>query len=200
MDKQHGFLTRRKALQGAASLIGGTIAVAQLGPLASRVALAQAENSPPVFFDAQQFSIVERVVDLIIPETDTPGAHAAGVHHFIDLMLAEWASPVRRARYRQGLQSIDARARADAANDFVSIAATEQLSVLQALDEEAHDVGAVETFFRDFKKLVLFGYYTSETGATEELRFDMIPGDYEPCVPIEDPQRAWFWLGYGYGL
>ena len=193
-------MTRRKALQGAASLIGGTIAVAQLGTLASRAALAQAESSPPQFFDQAQFSLVERAVDLIIPETDTPGAHVAGVHHFIDLMLAEWASPVRRARYRQGLQSIDARARADAGGDFVSIPAAEQLSVLQALDQEAHVAGTLDTFFRDFKKLVLFAYYTSEAGATEELRFDPIPGDYEPCVPIEDPQRAWFWLGYGYGL
>lgn len=200
MDKQPGFLTRRKALQGAASLIGGTIAVAQLGPLASRVALAQAENSLPLFFDQPQFLIVERVVDLMIPETDTPGAHAAGVHHFIDLMLAEWASPVRRARYRQGLQSIDARARADAANSFVAISIAKQLNVLKALDQEAHVEGAPDTFFREFKKLVLFGYYSSETGATVELRFDRIPGDYEPCVPIEDPQRAWFWLGYSYGL
>ena len=200
MDKQPGFLTRRKAIQGAASLIGGTLAVANLGPLASRAALAQAENSPPVFFDAQQFSIVERVVDLIIPETDTPGAHAAGVHHFIDLMLAEWASAERRARYQQGLRTIDERARADAANDFVSISVAEQLSILQALDRESHADGAPDTFFREFKKMVLFGYYSSEAGATIELRYDPIPGDYEPCVPIEDPQRAWFWLGYGYGL
>lgn len=193
-------LTRRKAMQGAASLIGGTLAVAQFGPLASRVALAQAENSSPLFFDQVQFSIVQRVVDLIIPETDTPGAHAAGVHHFIDLMLAEWASPERQVRYQQGLQMINERARADAANDFASTSAGEQLRVLQALDREAHIDDAPDTFFREFKKLVLFGYYSSEAGATVELRFAPLPGDYEPCVPIEDPQRAWFWLGYGYGL
>lgn len=200
MDKQPGFLTRRKAIQGAASLIGGTIAVAQLGPLASRAALAQAENSPAVFFDQAQFSIVARVVDLIIPETDTPGAHAAAVHHFIDLMLAEWASPERQARYQQGLQTIDARTRADAGSDFVSVSAAEQLGVLQALDQEAHVDESSDTFFREFKKLVLFGYYSSEVGATVELRYAPMPGNYEPCVPIEDPQRAWFWLGYGYGL
>jgi hypothetical protein len=200
MDKQPAALTRRQAIQGAASLIGGTIAVAQLGPLASRAALAQSENSLPVFFDQSQFSIVERVVDLIIPESDTPGAHVAGVHHFIDLMLAEWASPERQGRYVQGLRSINERARADAANDFVSLSAAEQLSLLQALDREAHIDNSPDTFFREFKKLVLFGYYTSEVGATVELRFAPIPGDYEPCVPIEDPQRAWFWLGYGYGL
>jgi gluconate 2-dehydrogenase gamma chain len=200
MDKRPAVLTRRKAIQGAASLIGGTIAAAQLGPLASRAALAQAENSSPIFFDAQQFSIIERVVDLIIPETDTPGARAAGAHHLIDLMMAEWASSERQGRYVRGLEAIDERARIDAADDFRSIAAAEQLSLLQALDREAHADDSPDTFFREFKKLVLFGYYSSEAGATVELRFDPIPGDYEPCVPIEDPQRAWFWLGYGYGL
>ena len=200
MDNQPGFLTRRQAIKGAASLIGGTIAAAQLGPLAGRVALAQSENSPPVFFDQAQFSIVERVADLIIPETDTPGARAAGVHHFIDIMLAEWASPERQARYQQGLQAIDERARAEAGGDFTSISAAAQLRLLQVLDREALGDDSPNSFFRELKKLVLFGYYTSEVGGTVELRFDPIPGDYEPCVPIEEPQRAWFWLGYGYGL
>ena len=200
MDDKSALLTRRKVLQGAASLIGGTVALAQLGPLASRAAAAATENAAPVFFDQDQFSVIEIIVDLIIPETDTPGAITAGVHHFIDLMLAEWASPERQSRYVQGLQDIELRAREAGEESFTTNSPEQQMQLLQALDREAHVEGAPNTFFREFKKLVLFGYYSSEAGATIELKFDPIPGDYQPCVPIDDPAQAWFWLGYSYGL
>jgi len=199
-DEKSAFLTRRKAIQGAASLIGSTVVMAQFGTLASRAAAAATENAAPVFFDQDQFSMIERIVDLIIPETDTPGAIIAGVHHFIDLMLAEWASPERQSRYVQGLQEIDLSARETGEESFATNSPAQQMQLLQALDREAHVDGAPDTFFREFKKLVLFGYYSSEAGATIELQFDRIPGDYEPCVPIDDPARAWFWLGYAYGL
>ena len=78
--------------------------------------------------------MLERAVDIIIPETDTPGAVAAGVHHLIDLMLAEWASPARQARYTAGLRDLDARMRQLGAEDFVSAPPSRQLELLQALD------------------------------------------------------------------
>ncbi len=200
MDEKRALMTRRKAIQGAASLVGGTFAAAQLGTFVSRAAVAAAENSVPLFFDQDQFPLVERIVDLMIPETDTPGALAASVHHFIDLMLAEWASPERQARYVQGLQDLDARTREAGAEDFVSFSPALQLELLRELDREAHTEGATDTFFREFKKLVLFGYYSSEAGSTVELQYEPMPGDYQACVPIEDIGRAWFWLGFSYGL
>ena len=201
MSKEtNALITRRKAIQGAASLVGGTIAAAQLGILMSRPAIAAAENSAPLFFDQDQFSLVERIVDVMIPETDTPGAHAAGVHHFIDQMLAAWASPERQARYVQGLHDLDMRLRGAGGEKFVSSSSARQLELLSAVDQEAYADGARDTFFLEFKKLVLFGYYSSEAGATVELQYEPMTADYKACVPIEDIGRAWFWLGFSHGL
>jgi hypothetical protein len=100
----------------------------------------------------------------------------------------------------QGLRDIDQRAREADEESFATGSQAQQMQLLQALDREAYVDGAPDTFFREFKKLVLFGYYSSEAGATIELKFDRIPGDYQPCVPIDDPAQAWFWLGYSYGL
>jgi len=36
--------------------------------------------------------------------------------------------------------------------------------------------------FRTLKELTLLGYYTSEAGATRELRYDPVPGRYDGCV------------------
>jgi hypothetical protein len=44
-----------------------------------------------------------------------------------------------------------------------------------------------------FRQLTLTAYYTSEAGATQELHFEMVPGDYNGCgaLPIvkEAPQK-----------
>jgi hypothetical protein len=201
MNRKEMLITRRSALQGAASLLGGTLATTQLGAFLGRVAHAADGNAAPVFFSADQFALVERAVDIIIPETDTPGAIAAGVHQLIDLMLAEWATPERQARYVDGLNSLDARMQAIGPANFVAASPAEQLALLQALDQEAAASGFRDTFFAEFKKLVLFGYYSSEAGATLELQYEPLTPEYKACVPIEDiGGRAWFWLGFSHGL
>ncbi len=43
--------------------------------------------------DAHQNATVVAMIDLLIPETDTPGAKGARVNEFIDLILTEWATP-----------------------------------------------------------------------------------------------------------
>ena len=201
MNRKESLITRRTALQGAASLLGSTLAATELATLPGRLAHAADGDSTPVFFDAHQFALLERAVDIIIPETDTPGAAAAGVHTLIDLMLAEWASPARQSRYVDGLRSLDTRMQAFGAADFVSASPAEQLALLQALDREAEASSYSDTFFAEFKKLVLFGYYSSEAGATLELQYEPLTPDYMACVPIEDiGGRAWFWLGFSHGL
>jgi hypothetical protein len=41
------------------------------------------------------------------------------------------------------------------------------------------------------KDLTLWGYFTSEIGATQALRFVEIPGRYEGCIPFAKGDRAW---------
>lgn len=46
-------------------------------------------------------------------------------------------------------------------------------------------------FFRTMKELTVVGYYTSEIGATVELRHEAFPGRYEGCIPFTDIGRTW---------
>ena len=193
-------LTRRKAIQGAATLVGGTIAATQLGAFMSRAAFAATENAAPQFLNQGQFQLVEQIVDLMIPETDTPGAHAAGVHHFIDMMLNEWASAERRDRYVAGVTDMGSRLSELAGEDFVVASHAKQLEALQAVDNEAFASGSPEIFYSEFKRLVLFGYYSSEAGATVELQYEALTPRYKACVPIDDIGRAWFWANFRHGL
>ena len=41
----------------------------------------------PQFFSAEEYRVVSKLADLIIPTADTPGAVAAGVPQYIDLVV-----------------------------------------------------------------------------------------------------------------
>ncbi|OZA56498.1 MAG: hypothetical protein B7X75_06365 [Sphingobacteriales bacterium 39-40-5] len=46
-------------------------------------------------------------------------------------------------------------------------------------------------FFQLMYELTCLGYYTSEIGATQALRYVHIPGRYEACIPLQPGQKAW---------
>lgn len=46
-------------------------------------------------------------------------------------------------------------------------------------------------YFRMMKELTLLGYFTSEIGCTQALRYVESPGRYDPCVPYKAGEKAW---------
>jgi len=46
-------------------------------------------------------------------------------------------------------------------------------------------------YFRMMKGLAVLGYFTSEIGATQALRYVESPGRYDPCVPYKPGERDW---------
>ena len=144
-----------------------------------------------------QNDTVATIAELIIPATDTPGARAAKVNEFIDLVLAEWFDAADRTSFLEGLADLDARSRGLFARDFTASTPEQQTQILTGLDAELAGLREAEKngdkveantpqrFFRMMKRLTLLGYYTSEVGATEELHNPIIPGRYEACLMLE---------------
>jgi hypothetical protein len=138
--------------------------------------------------DPHQSATLLAIAEHIIPATDTPGARAARVDAFVDVILAERYDDRERARFLAGLADVDARARAATGRPFLEAIAEAQVAVLTALDAAAlaarqRDPSG-QPFFREMKWLTLYGYYTSEIGVTEELRQSVISGRYDPCIPV----------------
>jgi len=202
MSEGSGTLTRRAALQRFTAVAGGAITAATCNGLLVRAAAAADSQSAPVFFDDDRFALLKRMVDLMIPETDTPGAVGAGVHYFIDLMLAEWASEDRRKRYADGLALISRRAREAGVAGLVSGSTERQVAFLASVDSEAFAGDRADGFFPELKRMVLFAYYSSHAGATEELQYQYLVPDYQACAPIDEvgEGRTWFWLNFSHGL
>jgi hypothetical protein len=172
-------------------------------PLLSREALslfqAVHEQIPeqPVLktLNPQQNATVTTISELIIPQTDTPGAKAARVNEFIDLILTEWYDEEERSTFMTGLADVDSRTRDLYGKDFVDCVEKQQVEILQALDDEvaAREENArrrrtrppQKNFFFMMKQLTLVGYYTSQVGFEQELHGEIIPSRHAACVPLE---------------
>src|SRR2546430_15567506 len=104
---------------------------------AGRRVHARARSRGLQVLDPHQSEPVATIAELIIPTTDTPGARAAQVHRFIDLLLAEWVTDDERASFLKGLADVDARARTAFGVDFLAATDAQRGTILTQLDAEA---------------------------------------------------------------
>lgn len=150
--------------------------------------------------DSHSNDTVIAMVDQIIPATDTPGAKAARVNEFIDVILTEWASDAERRNFLNGLADVDKQSNTLFSRDFAAASPQQQLTLLRSLDEaaavarsvrkeyppfweaEGRDTQMQDDFFTVFKRMTLHGYYTSEIGFSQELQLRIIPGAQHGCV------------------
>ncbi len=190
---------RRQFIQRFGLVAGSAAAASILSHRgAVSVALAYAPRSDTLASDGQLFSraqlaILQAICQQVIPTTDTPGAADVDVHGFIDNQLKHCHPLAQQQSAQQVLDKLNDCAVATIEREFVSAKHNEQLALLQAL-EAARD-GFSEQDQADFKllkQLVVFGYFTSEAGATQALRFDPYPGGFKGSVPFDEVGRAWF--------
>ena len=188
-------INRRQALQQVAVLLGCAISAPTLAGVlstATRRAWTASPQWAPRTLSAAQLELVATVAEHIIPETDTPGARAAGVHRFVDALLSDHYATAERDRFVAGLADVDARARSAHGQDFAQCAAEQRIALLTELDARAYAASRDEDgwFFRRMKELTLVGYYTSEIGAMQELHVSPF-GAYRGDIPYSSVGRAW---------
>jgi hypothetical protein len=185
-------IDRREALRRAARLLGGVLSAPTIAGVLAGCGSSHADATTfaPRALSSEQLEGVATIADLILPETDTPGARSVGVHQFIDTMLAEYYTALDRQRFLTGLADVDARAQKAGGRPFLRCSGDEQRAIIEALDRETYAASGAP-FFRTFKELTLVGYYTSHVGATQELKYARVPGRFEGCVPMTTVGRAW---------
>jgi glucoside 3-dehydrogenase (cytochrome c) hitch-hiker subunit len=143
---------------------------------AASAAVSAAEWTPKVLTPHQNETVVT-LTELIIPQTDTPGAKATNVNRFIDWVLSE-APPAERDRFVAGLTWIDDQSRSRYQKDFVAASAEQQTALLTPLADEASqaakDGSGGTTFFQTIKSMTISGYYSTQVGLQQELGDDGI--------------------------
>jgi hypothetical protein len=119
----------------------------------------------PKVFDKARFQMITRLVDLIIPRTETPGAADAGVDFQIDGTAA--GKPEIRAQLERGLAALDSFARKERGKRFMELPAADQIALLEAVSSDANS--AASRFFQMIKAMTIDGYYSTREGLEQEL-------------------------------
>lgn len=181
---------RRTALKQMAVMFGLTLSAQSLDALATTVKASMPHATK--FFTPDQLQMAGVLADLIIPTTETPGALAVNVHGFMDAYLAECVSKDDQKKFIAGLDRINKVATEKFRKVFLSCTQQQQIQLLTALEKtELGFTKDDKAAFKKFKSLTLFGYYTSEVGATQELAYLAIPGGYKGNVPFATIGKSW---------
>ncbi len=173
----------------------GAISATCAYPFASDELLGQAmpqhDHSPTPqpagmrFFNERDFQTISRIAELIIPETDTPGAIGAGVPEYIDLVIAR--NTEQQLLMADGLRWLDSEAGSRMpGSKFLELSEEDQLSILQPLCEAAdpnRSKARNVQFFALVKGLTADGYYTSKVGLIEELGYsgNAVRAEFPAC-------------------
>ncbi|HEV2397094.1 MAG TPA: gluconate 2-dehydrogenase subunit 3 family protein [Candidatus Sulfotelmatobacter sp.] len=122
----------------------------------------------PRFFSAPEYAMIERLVDIIIPNDGTPGAKEAGVAEFIDFMV--YSDPEQQYPFRMGLGWLNAHSEEKSGKKFMELNPEQQVLLLEPLgfkDKARSGEEDGRRFFSLVREYTVTGYYTSEIGYKE---------------------------------
>jgi hypothetical protein len=213
-------ITRREAVQRVTALLGGAALAGGDGLLAfsfDAAAVSRAMAQGVGAFRAADVALLDEIADTILPETSTPGAKAAKVGAFMALMVTATYTEQAQQVFRDGLRQLDEACQKAHRQSFMAALPAQRLVVLEALDREqktateqrapaprsrAPVAGPLDApsatpqdepphYFRLMKELALLGYFTSEIGYTQAMRYVEAPGRFDPCVPHAPGDKSW---------
>ncbi len=185
-------MERREAIKRTAAIMGGVIFAPSIFGVLSGCT-ATGDPWKPVLFNQSQANLTKSLAETIIPETDTAGAIEVGVPGFMEKMVNEVYTEEQRMVFLEGLDSFDSVCMNSTGNLFADLSSDEQLEYATEMNRLAlsDQPMGVLNFFLLFKELTMVGYFTSEVGATQVLRYEPVPGYYDGCMPFEEVGRTW---------
>ncbi len=200
-ETRPGLLNRRRLLGGTA------ISLAAL-----------ALGATPAFADADATrTILDCLCDIVIPDTDTPGARAAGVPGFLPFAFSHTLFGGDADTLPALARHLDARA---GAGGFLAASAATQRAIITALDFATFSRGPAppeplptqgstaphtdvtapvdnesQRLWRIVKTGIVTSFYTSQTGGSRTLTYELVPGRYDADIPLHsEPYLSNFWI------
>lgn len=186
-------MNRREAISATALLMGGTIVGAQ-------AFLTGCKQQAPKegLFSADDLALLDEVGETILPTTEgSPGAKAAKIGEFMKVIVTDCYSEEEQKVFTEGMVKLNKASQQMQGDDFMVIGAEKRELLLIALLEQAEKYNESKSesepvhYFTMMHQLTNWGYFSSEPGATQALRYIAVPGRWEGCVPCAKGDRAW---------
>lgn len=184
-------LSRRTALKAFSAGLGGLILWPELSDDAVEAfaGIQKTGRAPQLkFLTAAQYAGTDALADTIIPTDEhSPGASAARVADYIDLLLSE-SDAETKATWTAGLAELDAASQSAFKAPLAKLTPAQRAQVVGGIAKnEAKPSTPSERFFKAAKDATIRGYYTSEIGIHKELQYkgNQFLGEFVGCTHPE---------------
>ena len=194
-------MKRRDAIKRTALLMGYAVSASAIAGVMSG---CEADvKTPEILWKPKALSDVQigtlrEAAERIVPATEgIVGAKDVMVERFGDDMLATAYKPEETARFKKGLDELEASAQAAHSKAFAKLDAAQMDELITKIMNDGapnKDAdGADQPFFFALKSMTLLGYFTSEKVGEEVLNYLPIPGGYNGDVPMSEIEKGRAW-------
>jgi hypothetical protein len=182
--------SRRDAIKGLLAISASGALAACSGAKEGSAGSAKSTKTASELSGANMVTLTA-VVDTIIPATETGGAIAAGVPATLASLVKDWGDDNFKAYWTTGMDGLGKTLNAKAGQSFANMSAKQKESLLSKYDADVYGGKIKDDFYRDMKQTAATAYYMSEIGASEELAYEPVPGEWIGCVPLADFPKTW---------
>ncbi|MEO6330869.1 MAG: gluconate 2-dehydrogenase subunit 3 family protein [Ginsengibacter sp.] len=169
------------------------------------------ESNTPLEFTEENIAFLDEVAETILPQTSTAGAKAAGVGKFMTVIVNDCYKKDDQEIFHKGLTTLNDACKKMHDLDFMKASPEQRKELLISIDNETKKYvkekvdldkdqkekeipGQEKTtdglkketmpnhYFQQLKQLTIFGYFTSEKGRTEGLRYTPVPGKFQGVI------------------
>lgn len=162
-------------------------------------------------FTEDSIAFLDEVAETILPQTTTAGAKAAGVGRHMTVMVNDCYTKEDQEIFHKGIAQLDEACEKMHGHKFMKATPEERTKLLVSLDAERKEYQKKKTdfdrvqnerereekgrgnkefkketmgnhYFQQMKQLTISGYFTSEKGRKESLRYTPVPGKFEGVI------------------
>ncbi len=206
-------MDRRVALKNMGLALGYTIATPTLLSIVQGCNDVNTVAWKPDFFTEEQGSVLYKLVDIILPKTDTPSATEMNVHVFIDRfnneVLEDGQQAMVKITFDKFIETALEASGKKKADDLTSedlepvLAAALKVSededinnmeltikntsaIAKGENEALADEVVSYSFSKNLRDMTIWGYKTSEYVGEEVLAYLPVPGEYIGCGDLNE--------------
>ncbi|CAM3406116.1 gluconate 2-dehydrogenase subunit 3 family protein [Zobellia roscoffensis] len=213
-------MDRRKALKNMGMALGYTVATPTLLSIVQSCKTETVLEWTPDFFSKDQGAVLTKLVDIILPKTDTPSASETQVNIFIDRFADQVMEKEQQDFLKMSMDRFIEKALKDAGKEKAGDLSSEELEPVLAAalkvtkeDEVKNNLAVKQyneaiaegkeallddgisrfAFANNLRGMTIWGYKTSEYVGEKVLAYLPIPGEYIACADTEELTggKAW---------
>ena len=170
-------MNRRDLLKkGVYGLAGVSLSSTLISTLQSCTSI---EKYSPIYFSKTEFSLLSKIVDFLIPKTETPGALDMKVPQFIDIIISETYNNESKNNLSNKLKLLieDFKSNNIDLSDYNSI----KSKFVNDFNNKTH-----QEVYNQIRDLTVWGFKTSKEIALNVLNYNPIPGYQLGCINIKE--------------